>query len=101
MRARIFALGLLCSLTVGPWGLACTPTCTQVCDKLIACENEGTERMSSAECSEQCTKERDLYKDWTDLDKREAFDDELSCLYDSSCEEVADEVCYDPQIWSY
>ena len=80
----------------------CTPTCDQVCDKLIACENPGTERMSSAECKESCDDQRALLnEDWSDIQKRDAFDAELTCLYESECADVADGVCYDATIWSF
>jgi len=82
--------------------LGCTPTCDQVCDKLVACENPGTERMSSAECRESCESQRSLYnEEWDDIEKRDAFDDELTCLYDAECADVSDGVCYDEEVWSY
>jgi hypothetical protein len=84
-----------------PFGIACTPSCDVVCEKVVECENEGTERMSSAECAESCTDQRDLYAGWTDVQKRDAFDEELTCLYESSCADIAEDICYDEMIWSF
>jgi hypothetical protein len=90
---------LLLVLTSAAWG--CTPTCGDVCDHVVACENEGTERMSSVECEEQCLQQKALYADWSDGVKRDAFEDELSCLNGASCDDIAEGVCYDPVVWSY
>lgn len=80
----------------------CTPTCEEVCDKLVACENAGTERMSSAECQESCGDQRALYnEDWEDGQKRDAFDAELTCLFQSECGEIEEGACYDESVWSY
>ena len=79
----------------------CTPSCTQVCDKVLACENAGTERMSEGECEESCADQRDLYDRWTDPDKVHAFEDELTCLYDSECADIEDGVCYDEEVWAF
>jgi hypothetical protein len=80
----------------------CQPTCEQVCDKLVACEEAGTERMSSAECVEQCGDQKRLYATWTDTQLRDAFDAELDCLDASSCAAIfEDGVCYDDEVWSF
>lgn len=79
----------------------CTPTCEQVCDKLVACDDVGTERMGSAECQESCTQQKELLDHWNDGQKQDKFDDELTCLYDSECGDVADGVCYDADLWSF
>lgn len=79
----------------------CTPSCEDVCQKLVACGNEGTERMSETECKESCQQQERLYEEWEDEQLRDAFDAELKCLDDSTCEELADGVCYDEDLWSY
>ena len=101
MSPRFFFAFVATAATIAPFTVACTPSCKDVCDKLVACENEGTERMSSAECAEQCTTQHELYASWTDGQKRDAFDDELTCLYGSSCDDVAANVCYDERVWTY
>lgn len=92
------ALLLLAGLSAG-----CTPTCENVCTRLVEdCGNLGTERETAYECEEQCTAQRDLYwKTWTDQDKRDAFNDELTCLASESCEDIDGGICYDPEIWSF
>ncbi|MSQ01356.1 MAG: hypothetical protein EXR71_05600 [Myxococcales bacterium] len=79
----------------------CTPTCEEVCDKLVACEMGGTERMSPAECQESCVSQQTLYDDWTDVQKRDAFDAELTCLNISECADIDAGVCYDAEVWSF
>lgn len=79
----------------------CSPTCEQVCDKLVACEDPGTERMGSAECQESCVQQQELLDHWNDVQKQDAFDAELSCLYESSCGQVQDGACYDADLWSF
>jgi hypothetical protein len=79
----------------------CQPTCAQVCDKLVACENPGTERMSSAECEDQCGEQQELYANWTDTELRASFDDHLSCLYRAECDAVLAGACYDEEVFSF
>jgi hypothetical protein len=80
----------------------CTPTCDSVCDKLVLqCQDLGTERSSTSECEVQCLAQRDLYAHWSDGQKREAFDEQLRCLSGSTCDEIADGVCYDEDVWSF
>ena len=68
---------------------------------MVDCENDGTERMTSTECTESCETQKNLYDVWTDTQLRDAFDDELSCLYTSKCDDIADGVCYDAEIWEF
>lgn len=95
LRTRALATLLLAALG------GCTPTCEQVCDKLIGCDGLHTERMSSAECEESCKAQQDLYGEWTDEELRDAFDAELECLHEAECADIADDVCYDERVWSY
>lgn len=80
----------------------CTPTCERVCTRLVEdCGDLGTERMATYECEENCAQQRDLYERWTDTQKQDAFDAQLSCLVDATCDEIAAGVCYDEEVWSY
>ncbi len=72
-----------------------------MCDKLVACENPGTERMSSAECKEQCETQEKLYATWSDTQLRESFDDQLTCLYEAECADVAAGACYDEEVFTF
>lgn len=79
----------------------CTPSCADVCDKLVTCELSGAERLSPSECEESCNQQEALYDEWTDSQKRTAFDAELSCLYSSECADVEAGACYDAEVWSF
>lgn len=57
--------------------------------------------MTVDECQESCQTQEDLLKTWTDQELRDAFDDEMSCLGDATCDEIADGACYDASLWSY
>lgn len=67
----------------------------------MACEEAGTERMSGAECEEQCREQQELYATWTDVQKRDRFDDHLTCLYESECADVFAGTCYDEDLFSF
>ena len=92
----ISALVLLCAALVG-----CDPSCEQVCEKLIACDDLGTERMSAGECEEQCREQQDLYGQWDDAALRQSFQDHLGCLQDSACDDIAAGVCYDEDVFTF
>lgn len=79
----------------------CQPTCEQVCDKLVACDNPGTERMSSPECEESCTTQKETYARWSDTQLRATMDDQLSCLDEATCGAIADGACYDEDLWGF
>lgn len=79
----------------------CEPTCEDVCEKLVDCENAGTERMSAEECKESCQDQETLYDRWTDTQLRDAFVAEKQCIDASTCDELAAGVCYDEDLWSY
>jgi hypothetical protein len=68
---------------------------------VIACDDAGTERMSSAECQEECKQQQELYATWDDTQLRAGLDDELSCLKSSSCDDIEDGVCYQDDLWSF
>lgn len=79
----------------------CTPACQDVCEKLVDCDDLPTWRMSATECEEQCQLQQARYSTWDDVARREAYEDELSCLYESSCEDVAAGVCYDEEVFAF
>lgn len=96
-RTSSSALLLLVAALLG----GCQPTCEQVCDKLVACENPGTERMSGPECEVECKEQQELYATWADTQLRASFDAHLSCLDDATCDEVAAGACYDEEMFSF
>ncbi|MFN7145847.1 MAG: hypothetical protein ACK4YP_18875 [Myxococcota bacterium] len=79
----------------------CQPGCEQVCDKLVACDMAGTERMNAAECEVQCNEQQELYATWSDTELRASFDAHLSCLNTSTCEEIEGGACYDEEVFSF
>lgn len=82
-------------------GSGCKATCADVCDKLVDCDGLPTQRMSSAECEESCKQQSELYDDWADVQKQDAFQAELDCLRDETCEDIAADACYDETTWAY
>jgi hypothetical protein len=86
--------------TVVPWLalllVGCPPPCKQVCRKvLFECGDLDSERVALAECEDSCNRQEALYEQWEDERKQELFDDHKRCLNQSSCDEIADGVCYD------
>lgn len=90
-----FSLAVLAGVLGG-----CTPTCQDVCTKLATCDAVSADGLTSAECSESCGQQRDLYAEWTDVEKRKAFDAELTCLYESECAEIEAGACYDERVFA-
>jgi hypothetical protein len=79
----------------------CTPTCEEVCDHLVTCKGMVPAGATSAECEEACVAQRDLYDKWTDTSLQGGFDEQLTCLAESTCEAISLGRCYDAHIWSY
>jgi len=86
------------ALLVAP---GCTPTCEQVCDKLVGCDGLSTERQTAAECTETCQTQQELYQRWTDTELRADFDGQLSCLNDATCEQIAAGECFDAELYAW
>ena len=97
LLSRISRISLLLASLLG----GCQPTCEDVCTKIVACDNAGTERMPADECKLSCLDQKSLYAGWTDTVLEASFDDELSCLDASSCDEIAAGTCYDEDLWSF
>ena len=89
MRGLLFALGVAASAA------ACSPTCSQSCNKLETCDLLGT--VTSAECKLQCTRELSSTRD-TDPsgDGTTDFSDERQCIADATCAELAAGDCREP-----
>ena len=79
----------------------CKATCADVCDQIVDCDGLPTARMSSAECEESCKSQSDQYDGWADGQKQDALQDELDCLSDSTCDDIAAGVCYNEAIWNF
>jgi hypothetical protein len=86
---------LLLAMTVA-LAEACAPPCRQVCRKvLFECGDLGSERVALDECEVSCLRQEALYQEWEDERKEELFDDHRRCIARSSCDELAEGVCYD------
>ncbi|MCB9677070.1 MAG: hypothetical protein H6737_18275 [Alphaproteobacteria bacterium] len=59
----------------------------------------GSTRVARDECVLSCQQEQQLYADWEDETKIEAFKEHKRCLRDSTCEEIEQGVCYDPELF--
>jgi len=79
--------------------LACAPTCEQTCKKLLSCENIDAPSMNIDECTSACSAQQNVYEDWDDPDKEEAFDNVKSCIVAEECTAVAEGVCYDEVVY--
>ena len=95
MRAWLFAAVALASFATG-----CEPTCAQSCRKVIACDLE-SQRVVQDECEASCVFQERQYEDWEDEVKQDAFSDHKRCLARESCDDIAEGVCYDEQIFLF
>lgn len=92
-----FGLALLLAAASG-----CRGSCDTACARLKKCASDlDSERMTAEECQESCERERDLYDAWDDDEKRKAFRKHLTCVANSTCEELDEGVCYDELLFIY
>ncbi len=79
----------------------CTPTCKEVCVKLLECDDVESPRVSEYECREACEREENLYEEWEDLQALDKHHDERDCIMDSECADIADGACYDEELYLF
>lgn len=79
---------------------ACTPRCQSNCAKVLDC-GLGSTRVARSECVQACQLEQALYAEWEDETKIEAFKEHKRCIRAASCDELADGVCYDPELFIF
>jgi hypothetical protein len=92
---RAGALLLVSGLAAG-----CNPPCSSLCRKLLDCEGVETPRVGQEECEASCLVQERLYEDaWDDPVLRDKFRAHKRCLQDESCEDIADGVCYDEDLY--
>ncbi len=96
-RLRLLPAALLATLLLS----GCTPTCEEVCVRLVDECGSGTELINTDECQESCQDQRDLYQKWDDGGLRDDFDASLECYRDSSCEDISAGACYNQDIWTF
>ena len=78
---------------------SCSPTCERTCRKLLTCEGVEAPDMNIDECTSACSAQQNLYEEWDDPDKEQAFKDLKSCIVASECESVESGVCYDETVY--
>jgi len=78
----------------------CTPRCEDTCAKVLDC-GLGATRVSRDECVLMCQRQGDLYGNWDDDAKLSALREHRRCIAASSCEEIAEGVCYDDDLFVY
>jgi len=90
------AIALLFAAAVAVQG--CTPRCQETCSKVLDCGLEST-RVARDECIFACREQGNLYNTWEDQTKIDAFKAHKRCIGQSSCEEIEQGVCYDPELF--
>lgn len=85
----------LLGLAVAGLASGCAPTCGDVCAKLESCGIQP--EVSWLECRASCEKKFATYQPFDDDETRLAFEAERACLGASSCEAIAEGVCFDPR----
>jgi hypothetical protein len=78
----------------------CAPDCDRSCRKLIGCGLDSP-RTAFDECVQSCESEQGLLESWEDDVKLSAFAEERRCIASSTCEEIADGACYDPDLYPF
>ncbi len=83
------------------WGAAgCTPTCSSACRQLLDCHLDAS-HADQDECVASCQAQRQLFREWDDDEKKEAFAEQLRCIGSSTCEEIDDGVCYTEDMYVF
>ena len=96
--ALLSGSALLLALTLAA---GCTPTCKEVCVKLLECDDVESPRVSEYECRDSCERESNLYEEWEDLQALEQHYDERECIMDLECAEIAEGACYDEELYLF
>ena len=55
--------------------------------------------MNIDECMSACAAQQNIYEDWDDPEKEQAFDDMKSCIVAEECSSVLEGVCYDEDVY--
>jgi hypothetical protein len=88
-------LALLLSL------LGCGATCADACAVVASCGDSLGDFPNTAECEEACASQRSRVDGGGDTGIQGAFQRELDCLADATCEAIASGTCYEERVWSY
>lgn len=79
----------------------CTPTCDQSCRKLVRCDVIDADAVTEDLCSEDCAQLEALYVAWDDQQLVDDLHASRECIDASTCEEIADGVCYEQDLYPY
>jgi hypothetical protein len=88
---------------VGLLGLlaGCEPTCKNTCEKLLACDEVETPRLSLDDCTDSCEEQQALYVRWDDTQLIDAFAAYKTCVEEEGCAAIAEGVCYDEDLYAF
>ncbi|MCB9742595.1 MAG: hypothetical protein H6740_08350 [Alphaproteobacteria bacterium] len=81
--------------------LGCTPTCDQTCRKLIRCEVIESSAVNEDLCSADCSSLENLYDYWDDQQLVNELQETRRCIGESTCEDIADGVCYEEDLYPF
>jgi hypothetical protein len=88
----LFALSFL-------WGLSgCADTCSTACAALLECGELDNASSSEATCQLDCAVQENA---WEGTELEGTFSDYLSCVGESSCDELNEGVCYYESLYSF
>ena len=93
---RILLIGCL-----GVYGIGCEPSCEQTCEVLLDCDETHTDRLALDDCTAACLVQERLYDDWEDTELRDSFTEYKTCVTEESCQDIADGICYDEELYSW
>lgn len=77
---------------------ACTVTCEDVCTTIASCDEIEQESTGEIDCRSACLSQQEQAQ--TDGND-EAFDSLKLCITSSTCDEIAQGVCYDEELYSW
>ncbi|MFK7927621.1 MAG: hypothetical protein AB8H79_05510 [Myxococcota bacterium] len=79
---------------------ACEPSCKQTCRNVLACDLE-SDRVTVDECEAACVFQERLYEDRQQDALRDRLGDHKRCLNRESCDDLADGVCFDDELFAF
>lgn len=95
-KLTLLSLLVLASLTVG-----CQTSCEDACEKLLECEDVESARISVEDCEGSCERQIAQYEKWQDTDKIHRLEDQRNCIDESSCQDIAQGICYDTELFPF
>ena len=78
--------------------VACTFTCEQVCEKISTCTEIEQGISNAIDCRSSCLSQQE---EASNDGREESFSDLKSCLYNESCLDIEEGICYDEDLYSW